>query len=113
MGIYGLAALIILNALAIMARSNYSVIKGGELSKLSHRLSASGLLFTKPSEEDLRSIAEAFVSNSSNFMLSISGNPGFRGEVSRTVVSSHTKLIVHENPKAIPRQASGVLSLRG
>ena len=103
MGIYGLAALIILNTLAIMARSNYSVIKGGELSKLSHRLSASGLLFTKPSEEDLRSIAEAFVSNSSNFMLSISGNPGFRGEVSRTVVSSHTKLIVHENPKAIPK----------
>jgi len=103
MGIYGLAALVILNALAIMARSNYSVIKGGELGRLSHRLSASGLLFTKPSEEDLRSIAEAFIASNNNFMLSISGNPGFRGEVSRTVVSSHTKLIVHENPKAIPK----------
>jgi len=103
MGIYGLAALVILNALAIMARSNYSVIKGGELGRLSHRLTASGLLFTKPSEEDLRSIAEAFIANSNNFMLSISGNPQFRGEVARTVVSSHTKLIVHENPKAIPK----------
>jgi hypothetical protein len=111
MGIYGLAALVILNALAIMARHNYSVIKGGELGKLSHRLSASGLLFTKPSEEDLRSIAEAFVSNSSNFMLSISGNPGFRGEVSRTVVSSHTKLIVHENPRAIPKASQWAVVL--
>jgi len=114
MGIYGLAALVILNALAIMARHNYSVIKGGELGRLSHRLSASGLLFTKPSEEDLRSIAEAFVSSNNNFMIAISGNPGFRGEVSRTVVSSHTKLIVHENPKGqYPRQASGLWSLRG
>ena len=103
MGIYGLAALLVLNALAIKARHNYSVIKGGELGKLNHRLTASGLLFTKPSEDDLRSIAEAFIANSSNFMLSISGNPQFRGEVSRTVVSSHTKLIVHENPKALPK----------
>jgi hypothetical protein len=30
MSIYGLVALIILNTLAIRARSNYSVIKGGE-----------------------------------------------------------------------------------
>ena len=111
MGIYGLAALLVLNALAIKARSNYSVIKGGELGRLSHRLTASGLLFTKPSEEDLRSIAEAFVSNSSNFMLSISGNPGFRGEVSRTVVSSHTKLIVHENPRAIPKASQWAVVL--
>ena len=111
MGIYGLAALLVLNALAIKARHNYSVIKGGELGRLSHRLSASGLLFTKPSEEDLRSIAEAFVSNSSNFMLSISGNPQFRGEVSRTVVSSHTKLIVHENPKAIPKASQWAVVL--
>jgi hypothetical protein len=111
MGIYGLAALVILNALAIMARSNYSVIKGGELGRLSHRLSASGLLFTKPSEEDLRSIAEAFVSNSSSFMLSISGNPQFRGEVSRTVVSSHTKLIVHENPKVLPKASQWAIVL--
>jgi hypothetical protein len=103
MGVYGLAALLVLNVLAIKARHNYSVIKGGELGRLSHRLSASGLLFTKPSEEDLRSIAEAFIASNSNFMLSISGNPGFRGEVSRTVVSSHTKLIVHENPRAIPK----------
>jgi len=103
MGIYGLAALLVLNALAIKAKHNYSVIKGGELGRLSHRLAASGLLFTKPSEEDLRSMAEAFIAGNSNFMLSISGNPGFRGEVSRTVVSSHTKLIVHENPRAIPK----------
>jgi hypothetical protein len=103
MGIYGLASLLVLDVLAIMARHNYSVIKGGELGKLSHKLTASGLLFTKPSEEDLRSIAEAFVSNSSNFVIAISGNPQFRGEVSRTVVSSHTKLIVHENPRAIPK----------
>jgi len=111
MGIYGLIALVVLNALAIRARANYSVIKGGELSRLSHRLTASGLLFTKPSEEDLRSIAEAFVSNSSSFMLSISGNPQFRGEVSRTVVSSHTKLIVHENPKAIPKASQWAVVL--
>jgi len=31
MGIYGLIALVALNALAIRARHNYSVIKGGEL----------------------------------------------------------------------------------
>ncbi|WP_238376081.1 helicase HerA domain-containing protein [Vulcanisaeta sp. EB80] len=111
MGIYGLIALVVLNALAIKARSNYSVIKGGELGRLSHRLTASGLLFTKPSEEDLRSIAEAFVSSNSNFMLSVSGNPGFRGEVSRTVVSSHTKLIVHENPKAIPKASQWAVVL--
>jgi hypothetical protein len=111
MGIYGLATLLVLNALAIMARHNYSVIKGGELGRLSHRLTASGLLFTKPSEEDLRSIAEAFVSNSSSFMLSISGNPQFRGEVSRTVVSSHTKLIVHENPRAIPKASQWAVVL--
>jgi hypothetical protein len=103
MGIYGLAALLVLNALAVRVRSNYSVIKGGELGRLSHRLSASGLLFTKPSEDDIRSIAEAFIAGNNNFMIAISGNPGFRGEVSRTVVSSHTKLIVHENPKAIPK----------
>ena len=111
MGIYGLAALLVLNALAIRARHNYSVIKGGELSKLNHRLTASGLLFTKPSEEDLRSIAEAFVASNSNFMLSISGNPQFRGEVSRTVVSSHTKLIVHENPRAIPKASQWAVVL--
>jgi len=111
MGIYGLAALLVLNALAIKARHNYSVIKGGELGRLSHRLTASGLLFTKPSEEDLRSIAEAFIANNSNFMLSISGNPGFRGEVSRTVVSSHTKLIVHENPRAIPKASQWAVVL--
>jgi hypothetical protein len=103
MGIYGLAALLVLDVLAIMARHNYSVIKGGELGRLSHKLTASGLLFTKPSEEDLRSIAEAFIAGNDSFMLSISGNPQFRGEVSRTVVSSHTKLIVHENPRAIPK----------
>jgi hypothetical protein len=111
MGIYGLIALVVLNALAIMARHNYSVIKGGELGRLSHRLSASGLLFTKPSEEDLRSIAEAFVSSNNNFMIAISGNPGFRGEVSRTVVSSHTKLIVHENPRAIPKASQWAVVL--
>ena len=111
MGIYGLIALVVLNALAIRARANYSVIKGGELGRLSHRLTASGLLFTKPSEEDLRSIAEAFIANNSNFMLSISGNPGFRGEVSRTVVSSHTKLIVHENPRAIPKASQWAVVL--
>jgi len=111
MGIYGLIALVALNALAIRARSNYSVVKGGELSKLNHKLTASGLLFTKPSEDDIRSIAEAFVSNSSNFMLSISGNPQFRGEVSRSVVSSHTKLIVHENPKAIPKASQWAVVL--
>jgi len=111
MGIYGLAALLVLNALAIKARHNYSVIKGGELGRLSHRLSASGLLFTKPSEEDLRSIAEAFVSSNNNFMVSISGNPGFRGEVARTVVLSHTKLIVHENPKAIPKASQWAVVL--
>jgi len=111
MGIYGLAALLVLNALAVRARHNYSVIKGGELSKLSHRLVSSGLLFTKPSEEDLRSIAEAFIASNSSFMLSISGNPGFRGEVARTVVSSHTKLIVHENPKAIPKASQWAVVL--
>jgi hypothetical protein len=111
MGIYGLIALVVLNALAIKARHNYSVIKGGELGKLSHRLTASGLLFTKPSEEDLRSIAEAFVSSNSSFMIAISGNPGFRGEVSRTVVSSHTKLIVHENPRAIPKASQWAVVL--
>jgi len=111
MGIYGLIALVVLNALAIKARHNYSVIKGGELGRLSHRLSASGLLFTKPSEDDIRSIAEAFVSSNSSFMLSISGNPQFRGEVSRTVVSSHTKLIVHENPKAIPKASQWAVVL--
>jgi hypothetical protein len=111
MGIYGLAALLVLDVLAIMARHNYSVIKGGELGKLSHKLTASGLLFTKPGEEDLRSIAEAFISNNSSFMLSISGNPGFRGEVARTVVSSHTKLIVHENPKAIPKASQWAVVL--
>jgi hypothetical protein len=111
MGIYGLIALVVLNALAIKARHNYSVIKGGELGRLSHRLVASGLLFTKPSEDDLRSIAEAFIANSSNFMIAISGNPGFRGEVSRTVVSSHTKLIVHENPKAIPKASQWAVVL--
>jgi hypothetical protein len=111
MGIYGLIALVALNALAIRARSNYSVIKGGELGKLSHRLTASGLLFTKPSEDDIRSIAEAFIASNNNFMLSISGNPGFRGEVSRTVVSSHTKLIVHENPRAIPKASQWAVVL--
>jgi hypothetical protein len=111
MGIYGLIALVVLNALAIRARSNYSVIKGGELGKLSHRLTASGLLFTKPSEDDIRSIAEAFIASNNNFMLSISGNPGFRGEVSRTVVSSHTKLIVHENPRAIPKASQWAVVL--
>ena len=111
MGIYSLIALVVLNALAIMARRNYSVIKGGELGRLSHRLTASGLLFTKPSEEDIRSIAEAFIANSNNFMLSISGNPQFKGEVSRTVVSSHTKLIVHENPKAIPKASQWAVVL--
>jgi hypothetical protein len=111
MGIYGLIALVALNALAIMARHNYSVIKGGELGRLSHRLTASGLLFTKPSEEDLRSIAEAFVSSNNNFMIAISGNPGFRGEVARTIVSSHTKLIVHENPKAIPKASQWAVVL--
>jgi len=44
-------------------------------------------------------------------MLSISGNPQFRGEVSRTVVSSHTKLIVHENPKAIPKASQWAVVL--
>jgi hypothetical protein len=68
-------------------------------------------LFTKPSEEDLRSIAEAFIASNSNFMVSISGNPGFRGEVSRTVVSSHTKLIVHENPRAIPKASQWAVVL--
>jgi hypothetical protein len=111
MGIYGLAALLVLNALAVRARHNYSVIKGGELSKLSHRLVASGLLFTKPSEDDIRSIAEAFIASNNNFMIAISGNPGFRGEVSRTVVSSHTKLIVHENPKAIPKASQWAVVL--
>jgi len=111
MGIYGLIALVALNALAIRARSNYSVIKGGELGRLSHRLTASGLLFTKPSEDDIRSIAEAFVASNDNFMLSISGNPQFRGEVSRTVVSSHTKLIVHENPRAIPKASQWAVVL--
>jgi hypothetical protein len=111
MGIYGLIALVVLNALAIRARSNYSVIKGGELGKLSHRLTASGLLFTKPSEEDLRSIAEAFIASNNNFVIAISGNPQFRGEVSRTVVSSHTKLIVHENPKAIPKASQWAVVL--
>jgi len=111
MGIYGLAALLVLNALAIKARHNYSVIKGGELGRLSHRLSASGLLFTKPSEEDLRSIAEAFVSNNDSFMLSISGNPGFRGEVSRTVVSSHRRLIDFEDPKAVPKASQWTVVL--
>jgi len=111
MGIYGLAALLVLNALAVRARHNYSVIKGGELSKLSHRLAASGLLFTKPSEDDIRSIAEAFIASNNNFMVSISGNPQFRGEVARTVVSSHTKLIVHENPKAIPKASQWAVVL--
>jgi hypothetical protein len=111
MGIYGLIALLILNALAIRARHNYSVIKGGELGKLSHRLVASGLLFTKPSEDDIRSIAEAFIASNSNFMIAISGNPQFRGEVARTVVSSHTKLIVHENPKAIPKASQWAVVL--
>jgi len=111
MGIYGLASLLVLDVLAIMTRHNYSVIKGGELGRLSHRLTASGLLFTKPSEEDLRSIAEAFVSSNNNFMVSISGNPQFRGEVSRTVVSSHTKLIVHENPKALPKASQWAVVL--
>jgi len=111
MGIYGLIALVVLNALAIRARANYSVIKGGELGRLSHRLTASGLLFTKPSEDDLRSIAEAFIANSSNFMIAISGNPQFRGEVSRTVVSSHTKLIVHENPKVLPKASQWAIVL--
>jgi len=111
MGIYGLMALLVLNALAIRARHNYSVIKGGELGRLSHRLAASGLLFTKPSEEDLRSIAEAFIASNSNFMIAISGNPQFRGEVSRTVVSSHTKLIVHENPRAIPKASQWAVVL--
>jgi hypothetical protein len=111
MGIYGLAALIILNALAVRARANYSVIKGGELSKLSHRLTASGLLFTKPSEEDLRSIAEAFIASNNNFMLSISGNPQFRGEVSRTVVSSHRRLIDFEDPKAVPKASQWAVVL--
>jgi Type II secretory pathway, ATPase PulE/Tfp pilus assembly pathway, ATPase PilB len=111
MGIYGLIALVVLNALTIKARHNYSVIKGGELGRLSHRLTASGLLFTKPSEEDLRSIAEAFIAGNNNFMLSISGNPQFRGEVARTVVSSHTKLIVHENPKAIPKASQWAMVL--
>jgi hypothetical protein len=68
-------------------------------------------LFTKPSEEDLRSIAEAFIASNNNFMLSISGNPQFRGEASRTVVSSHTKLIVHENPKAIPKASQWAVVL--
>ena len=111
MGIYGLIALLVLNALAVRARHNYSVIKGGGLGKLSHKLTASGLLFTKPSEEDLRSIAEAFIASNNNFMVSISGNPGFRGEVARTVVSSHTKLIVHENPKAIPKASQWAVVL--
>jgi hypothetical protein len=111
MGIYGLASLLVLDVLVIMARSNYSTIKGGELGRLSHRLSASGLLFTKPGEEDLRSIAEAFVSSNSNFMIAISGNPGFRGEVARTIVSSHTKLIVHENPRAIPKASQWAVVL--
>jgi len=111
MGIYGLIALVVLNALAIRARSNYSVIKGGELGRLNYRLVSSGLLFTKPSEDDIRSIAEAFVASNDNFMLSISGNPGFRGEVSRTVVSSHTKLIVHENPRAIPKASQWAVVL--
>jgi len=44
MGIYGLAALVILNALAIMARHNYSVIKGGELGRLSHRFDSVWLI---------------------------------------------------------------------
>jgi hypothetical protein len=44
-------------------------------------------------------------------MLSISGNPQFRGEVSRTVVSSHTKLIVHENPRAIPKASQWAVVL--
>jgi hypothetical protein len=111
MGIYGLATLLVLNALAIKARHNYSVIKGGELGRLSHRLSASGLLFTKPSEEDLRSIAEAFIASNDNFMLSISGNPGFRGEVSRTVVSSHRRLIDFEDPKAVPKASQWAVVL--
>jgi hypothetical protein len=111
MGIYGLIALVILNALAIMARSNYSVIKGGELGRLNYRLVSSGLLFTKPSEDDIRSIAEAFIASNNNFMIAISGNPQFRGEVSRTVVSSHTKLIVHENPRAIPKASQWAVVL--
>jgi hypothetical protein len=44
-------------------------------------------------------------------MLSMSGNPQFRGEVSRTVVSSHTKLIVHENPRAIPKASQWAVVL--
>jgi len=111
MGIYGLASLLVLDVLAIMARHNYSVIKGGELGRLSHKLTASGLLFTKPSEDDIRSIAEAFIASNNNFMVSISGNPQFRGEVSRTVVSSHTKLIVHENPRAIPKASQWAVVL--
>jgi len=34
-----------------------------------------------------------------------------RGEVSRTVVSSHTKLIVHENPRAIPKASQWAVVL--
>jgi len=111
MGVYGLIALVALNALAIKARSNYSVIKGGELGRLNYRLVSSGLLFTKPSEDDIRSIAEAFIASNDSFMLSISGNPQFRGEVSRTVISSHTKLIVHENPKALPKASQWAVVL--
>jgi hypothetical protein len=111
MGIYGLIALVILNALAIKARHNYSVIKSGELGKLSHRLVSSGLLFTKPSEDDIRSIAEAFIASNSSFMLSISGNPQFRGEVSRTVVSSHRRLIDFEDPKAVPKASQWAVVL--
>jgi uncharacterized membrane protein len=111
MGIYGLIALVVLNALAIRARANYSVIKGGELGRLSHRLTASGLLFTKPSEDDIRSIAEAFIASNDSFMLSISGNPQFRGEVSRTVVSSHRRLIDFEDPKAVPKASQWAVVL--
>jgi hypothetical protein len=111
MGIYGLIALVVLNALAIKARSNYSVIKGGELGRLNYRLVSSGLLFTKPSEDDIRSIAEAFVASNDSFMLSISGNPGFRGEVSRTVVSSHRRLIDFEDPRAVPKASQWAVVL--
>jgi len=111
MGIYGLIALVALNALAIRARSNYSVIKGGELGRLNYRLVSSGLLFTKPSEDDIRSIAEAFIASNDSFMFSISGNPGFRGEVSRAVVSSHRRLIDFEDPKAVPKASQWSITL--
>ncbi|WP_054854552.1 DUF87 domain-containing protein [Vulcanisaeta distributa] len=101
--IYGLIIIAVLTAVAVKALSNYSVIRGGQLSLLRSRLVASSKIYTMPSDDDIRAVASAVANYLQNYMLVVSGNPEFRALASSRVAREYERLVVQERGgKALP-----------